>query len=760
MNQTKELYPEPRSIFSPSVTATVVGPNQVNLSTDVGVPCEIEFIEGVGWALEVRYDQLGGERWRQPFTGEQAACERATIALEESAESFLMRAGEQVLSFDRRTGGLSLADGEGVFWQSSRSPFYAHPEGVEILDEIQSIEHPGFEEQTPWRPVPIYLKTTMARFRYPAPNGAILGLPGQTGEFNRKGYRYELFNNDQSAHVPSRPPMYQSWPIVIHRGLEGRGWVGIFHDNPARTFVDLGDFYKDTVLFESIGNNTRVYVVYAETLAGVTARFVRLLGTPVFPPAWAFGYQQCRYSYMSTTEIRRVARRFRETRIPCDALYFDIDHMEGYRVFTHDSTSFGDMRECLDDLHAEGFKAVCIVDPGVKIDRGYPVYERLKAADAFLKDGVGEEFEIVCWPGKAALPDFFSTEAAGLWVELQREWLDRFPFDGIWNDMNEPSNFDGGRHKTTTAVSREGPLTPRYNLYGLKMAEASATGWQAVHPDTRGVVISRSGYPGVQKHAVIWHGDNHAWWEHLRLAVDTAVSYSLCGAFYTGPDVPGFFGNPTDDLAVRFFQLGAFLPLFRGHSYKLSSSKEPYAFAGEAARRIKAAIELRYSLISEWYSNFERCIRLGHPPLEPVFGDDGAPVRDSFLLFDKLLVNAITTRDERMRSIWLPEGVWYRLGDTHTPIEGGRWIQERISLESLPVFVRAGAVLIRNMVGCNVAETAALPERYEIYPDSARGAVGYRYRFDGNLVSPAGSRAFKLVVAPGEQQVHEVEESR
>jgi len=296
------------------------------------------------------------------------------------------------------------------------------------------------------------------------------------------------------------------------------------------------------------------------------------------------------------------------------------------------------------------------------------------ASDALLKDEAGNPFEIVCWPGKAALPDFLAPEATALWVEMQREWLDTYRFDGVWNDMNEPSNFDGGRQKTTTARSRVGPLTPLYNLYGARMAEASAAGFRASRPDTRGVVISRSGYPGVQKHAVIWHGDNHAWWEHLRLAIDTAVSYSLCGAFYTGPDVPGFFGNPSDDLAVRFFQLGAFLPLFRGHSYKLSSSKEPYIYRGEAGRHIRSAIELRYSLMSEWYSNFERCIRLGHPPLQPIFDEVGATVRDSFMLFDKFLVVAVTNRDERKRATWLPAGRWYRLGDPATALEGGRWI--------------------------------------------------------------------------------------
>lgn len=751
------LYPEPQRMLPNRCAAVRVSDSRVTVDTTAGVPLEIEFLDGVGWSFEVRYDLLGGGRIRQPFSGQQEAIGRRALSLEQSGDHAVVEAGNVCVTIDTRSGSFECRVSQQTYFRTEQCPFFSHPEGVEILDEIQSIEHPGFEEETPWRPVPIYLKTTMARFRYPAPHGPILGLPGQTGEFNRKGYRFELFNNDQPAHVPSRPPMYQSWPIIIHRAIDGDGWVGVFHDNPARTFVDLGDFYKESVVFESITNNTRVYLVHATTLAGITEKFVRLLGQPVFPPAWAFGYQQCRYSYMSTEEIRRVARRFREERIPCDAIYFDIDYMEGYRVFTRDPDRFGDLHECLEDLHVDGFKAVCIIDPGVKIDPGYPAYERLKAGDGFLKDREGNDFEIVCWPGKAALPDFLSPESSSLWVEMQREWLAEFRFDGVWNDMNEPSNFDGGRQKTTAAFTASGPMTPLYNLYGARMAEASAAGWRGARPDERGLVISRSGYPGVHRHAVIWHGDNYAWWEHLRLAVDTAVIYSLCGAFYTGPDVPGFFGNPADDLAVRFFQLGAFLPLFRGHGYKLSCSKEPYVYGGEAGRHIRSAIALRYSLMTEWYSNFERCVRMGYPPLEPIFDDTGAPIRDSFLLFDKFLVVAVTNRDERMRAVWLPKGRWYRLGETTTSIEGDRWLAEPITLERIPVFVRAGSIVVRNTIGRNVATTLGAPEKREIYLGEDGSAIGYRFRDDGLSANGRGASRFKLSVREGSQTVFEQE---
>ena len=753
MTTLNHPYPEPECIFSRNTAVRVVGAHTAFLETPLKAPVEIEFIEGVGWSLEVRYDLVKTDVRRQPYSGVQEGLRRAHLSI--ASEADVIKAGEHSLIFERETGSLLCETGGVIYWSSNGCPFSSHEKGVVIQEDIQSREHPSWDEPTPWRLKPEFFETYMARFRYAAPAGAILGLPGQAGEFNKRGYRYHLFNTDQPAHIPSRPEMYQSWPIVFHRDAAHTGWVGVFHDNPARTYVDLGDFYKDTILFESITNNTRVYIVHAETLAGVTAKFVKLLGKPVLPPSWAFGYQQCRYSYMTSDEIRHVGHKLREGDIPCDALYFDIDYMDGYRVFTNNPHTFGDLKECIEDLAKDGFKSVCIIDPGVKIDSGYPIYDTLLKEDATIKNADGEPFEIVCWPGKAVLPDFFNPRVRSVWATMQGAWLKEFKFDGIWNDMNEPSNFDGGREKTATALSSEGPFRDLFNIYGASMAQASAAGWSKAHPDKRGVIITRSGYPGVQRHAVIWHGDNYAWWEHLRLAVDTCISYSLCGAFYTGPDLPGFFGNAPDDMALRAFQIGAFLPLYRGHGYKLNSSKEPFAYGAPASALIKDAIKLRYSLATEWYSHFERCVRSGIPPMQPVFSDENSPVRDTFMLFEKMLVVAITNRDERARAIWLPEGMWYRLGDTTTPLIGGRWISESITIEKIPVFVKGGSIVVRNKPGRNVEETFRNPRYFEIYRDEGGSASGYISLDDGSSTDHTAWKRVQLTVENGETSVRQ-----
>lgn len=752
MAKNLQSYPEPSEILK-DCSLRAESDFKVICTTILGAPLEIEFIDNFGWSLEVRYDQLGQSIKRQPLTGNQSKAKSCNLSLSLSNELATIKAGEHTLLVNTQNGELSCALNGKTYWKSIDCPFSIHKNPVQILEDIQSIEHTTWDEPTPWRMNPTYFETHMARFHYPIPDGAILGLPGQAGEFNRKGQRYDLFNTDQPLHIPSRPQMYQAWPIIIHKDLAKTGWVGIFHDNPSRTFVDLGDFYPDRVLFESLTNNTRVYITYSNNLSGITQNFVRLLGTPVFPPAWAFGYQQCRYSYMTSDEVRSVAKKLRDNNIPCDAMYFDIDYMDGYRVFTKNKKTFGDLSSCIKDLNTEGFKSVCIIDPGVKIDPGYTSYEDLLKNDGVIKDKDGKPFEIICWPGKAVLPDFFSPRIRSVWAEMQDTWLKENKFDGLWNDMNEPSNFDGGREKTATAVSSQGNFRDLFNLYGYSMAQASAEGWALTNPNKRGVIITRSGYPGVQQHGVIWHGDNQAWWEHIRLAIDTSLSYSLCGAFYTGPDVPGFFGNPSEDLAIRFFQAGAFLPLFRGHSYKLNSSKEPYVYSQESARIIKESIRLRYSLLSEWYSNFERCVNSGTPPMQPVFEESGTPVRDEFILFDKFLVAPVTQRDEKAKAIWLPEGNWYRFGEAQNPLRGNQWITEKITLDRIPLFVKEGSIVTLNTPGKNTEETFKNPTRFEIYRDQNGAATGFLFEDDGISSLDAKAKRWSLRISKGESEV-------
>jgi alpha-glucosidase len=340
------------------------------------------------------------------------------------------------------------------------------------------------------------------------------------------------------------------------------------------------------------------------------------------------------------------------------------------------------------------------------------------------------------------------------WAEKIKDWTGEYHFDGIWNDMDEPSDFVHANKLFEDAADSKGRMKNQHNLYGYNMALSSKQGLESVSGN-RALNITRSGYPGVSKYSTIWHGDNHAWWEHLRLALRTAVNYSLCGAFYTGSDIPGFTGNPPDDLALRFFQLGAFLPLFRGHSIYFAKDKEPYAYSGETNKLIRKVILLRYSLLREWYTGFMLSLKSSASPMLPVFDEKGMLVQDQFLLFNKFLVAPVAERDQSKKLIYLPEGNWYKLGDTQNKSDGGQWISIDVNLETLPVFVKEGSVVTLNEPGGNTKATFDNPEKQEIYKDGNGEAQGFWYDDDG-ISEDSSPKEFKLIFKNGELNREEI----
>ncbi len=733
-------------------------------SKKCGTGLSISFFEGIGWSLETHIEQGTDEAKRvQPIselTGAQRNLGKGNLTFKDDGALFELCTEEQTLRIRSDDAALELFSGGGLVFRSGEAPFARWSEPRRVWEGLMSRKVTDLSWRSPLGIVGAQFESPqfdshMVRFSYDRPTGPVLGLAGQSGELNRNGYRFELYNTDEFVHTPARKPLYQSWPIVFHQALDGQQWIAVFFDNPSRMFVDIGDFSPERLSFEAVEGAHRVYICVGSSLSEVSSKISRLLGGHSLPPAWALGYQQSRWSYMSTAEIREVAARLRAEGYPCDAIHFDIDYMEGYRVFTHNQEHFRDLKDCLADLHRTGFKAVCIVDPGVKVEEGSDLssalYRELLADGKVLRSTEGEPLTARVWPGDVVLPDFGDAQTRTLWARAQQQWLNDFPFDGIWNDMNEPSNFNGQNSTTSKAHTARGAFRSESNLYGYYMAQASREGWERAAPGVRPLIISRSGYPGVQQSAVNWQGDNQAWWEHLRLAIDMSIQFSLSGAFYTGADVPGFTGNPPDDLAVRFFQLGAWLPFFRGHSIFFAKDKEPFAFGGAAQEAIRQALLQRYSLAREWYSGFESACRNFSAVTSPVLTEAGSLARDQFLCFDKFLVAPVVDRDPEVRTFFLPEGLWYRLGAPHDdPVRGPRWQTIPVEIGDTPVFVRGGSVVVRNIPGTHMSASLSSPERFEVYRDEKGEAQGYWYDDDLISVDPKQVTRRRLCVEAGD----------
>jgi alpha-glucosidase len=514
-----------------------------------------------------------------------------------------------------------------------------------------------------------------------------------------------MWNTDNTGpHVETADAMYQSIPFLL-TWHEGRA-CGLLFDDPGKTRFDLGNADPGAWRFEADGPGLRLFVIAGPTPADVLRRYAKLTGHMPLPPRWALGLHQSRWSYDSAQEVLEVAAEYRDRAIPADVIHLDIAYMDGYRVFTWDPQAFPDPATLTAKLAARGFRAVTIVDPGVKVDPGYAVYDGCRAAGLNVRMPDGTPFVGEVWPGECVFPDFSRVETRLWWGQHHQALVDA-GVAGVWNDMNEPSVFRGPAvprmDQTMPDEARHGapgadvPHHQAHNLYGFHMSQATREGLLALRPNQRPFVISRAGYAGIQRHAMVWLGDNHSIWTHLETNIAMCLGMGLSGVPFVGPDVGGFMGDTEPELLVRWHQAGALTPFFRNHSALGTRRQEPWTF-GEAVEALcRQAIELRYRLLPYVYTAFWACSVDGLPIMRPlwlVHPDDPATegLHDQYYFGADLLVAPVTRPRATHRMVYFPAGRWicFHTGEV---VEGPAHRVVDAPLDRLPLFGRAGAVL-------------------------------------------------------------------
>ncbi len=547
--------------------------------------------------------------------------------------------------------------------------------------------------------------------------GALFGptlravLPRRTGErFFGCGERtaglektnsHQIFWNydPPEGHTASFNNLYTSIPFVL--GLAGGGARGVFLDNPGWTEIDICKAAPDELVFSTRTGNLVLYVFEAPTPRDVLERYTELTGRIGLPPIWALGNQQSRWSYMSAGELRGIARGFRDRGIPCDVLYLDIDYMDGYRVFTFDAERFPDPAAMLAALAEDGFRVVTIVDPGVKVDAGYPVYVEGHERGYYCRTFRDREYQNVVWPGMCAFPDFTNPAAREWWGSWHAALLE-LGVAGIWCDMNEPGLFVPEQSTMPDDVVHPGGGEPRlhaevHNLYGSGMAQATRDGLARLRPERRPFVISRAGFAGLQRHAMQWTGDNSSWWEHLWMSMPQLQNLGLSGMAFCGVDCGGFFGDCNGELLARWTEAAVFQPFLRNHSVKGSIAQEPWAFGEPWESICRDMLRLRMRLLPYLYGLFEEASRTGAPILRPLlfeYPDDEVTYTadDEFLLGDALLVAPITRPGVEHRHVYLPRGEWVQWW-TGELVAGPAHVLAHAPLGRPAVYARANAAI-------------------------------------------------------------------
>jgi len=592
----------------------------------------------------------------------------------------------------------------------------------------------------------------------------IFGFGDKTGPLDRRGQAFVNWNTDMYGFQESTDPIYKSVPFFIATGGAG-GSYGIFLDNTWRSCFDFGKQDPGTIAFGAVGGPIDYYIIYGPSLKRVVERYTDLTGKPPLAPLWSLGFQQSRFSYMSDTEVRALAARFRREKIPADAIWLDIDYQDHYRPFTTNRQAFPDLAALVTALRHQDFRLVAITDLHIADlpNSGYAPFDTGVAGDHFLKQPDGSLYVGPVWPGPAVFPDFTRAATREWWGGLFAAQVSA-GIAGYWNDMNEPAIFDTPTktmpldtvHRIDEPGFAERTATHAeiHDIYGMENSRATYEGIRRLAPDERAYVMTRASFAGGQRYAVTWTGDNSSTWNHLKLSVSQLLNLGMSGFTYSGADVGGYIGAPSPELLTRWIELGAFMPVFRDHFGKGDVRKEPWVDGPVQTAIRRRFIEARYRLLPYLYALADDNAREGAPLMRPVFYEfpealDAPCGQDTtFMLGEALLIAPPPVLESPANyTICLPAGGWYdywsgadaatlprgagRSGEAGAASDrAGLLLDSTPRLDRLPVFVRAGTILPRQALTQSTAETPHGPLMLDVYPgDDCHGEI---YADDGH----------------------------
>lgn len=588
----------------------------------------------------------------------------------EEDSNFVIIKGTKVLTFvDKNTTEISFKDLDGNIINEDFQPSFKDEEGNVYISKVNDCL-------------------------------AYYGLGEKGGDLNKKGCYTENFNTDDPETDDDSITYYKTIPFYV--ALKEEATYGIFFDNSFRSYFDMGKEMGDRIFFGAIGGQIQYYFISGENIKEVVKNYTALTGRMEMPPLWSLGYQQCRFSYFSQEEVRELVKTFEEKDIPLDVVYLDIDYMDGFRVMTFKTPNFDDAAGLISDLKEKGIRTITIIDPGVKVDEEYDVFKRGKEGNHFTKKLDGEMFIGAVWPGDSAFPDFSNKDCREWWKSELKKFISEHGMDGIWNDMNEPCVFNND-HKTMLETclhnSDNGVIEHKefHNRYGFEMSRCSKEAQEELHPNERGFSMTRATYAGGQRYSSVWTGDNMSLWSQMRMSISMNANLGISGFSFVGNDVSGFGLDSSEELFIRWMEMGPFIPIFRNHSNMYTRRQEPWAFGPRAEKIAKKSIELRYELLPYIYDLYYISHKEGLPIFRPMIMEyekdmNLLNMREQFMLGENMIVAPVLYEGERSKTLYLPKGSWFNYF-TMEKLQGGKWYKLPCELDEILVFVKEGAII-------------------------------------------------------------------
>lgn len=571
---------------------------------------------------------------------------------------------------------------------------------------------------------PLFYADQFLQFSTSLPSQFIYGL----GE-HRSTFLHDVHWNTLTMWARDVPPMeqtnlYGAHPFYLAIEEGGIAYHGFFLLNSNAMDVALQP--APALTWRSIGGILDFYVFLGPDPGSVIGQYMEVIGYPAMPIYWALGYHLCRWGFNSSESTWNIVKSLRKYGIPQDVQWNDIDYMEQFLDFTFDQTNFATLPDLVKDLHAHDQRYVMILDPGISSTQpegSYWPYDEGLRREVFIKDAEGKTLIGKVWPGLTAYPDFSNDETHEWWYENLQKFHEKVPFDGLWIDMNEPSNFlDGSTNGCPSNSLENPPYTPgilggllraktvcasaqqkqstHYNmhsLYGLMEAKASASALKRIVAK-RPFVISRSTFPSQGLYSGHWLGDNRSQWKDLYTSIAGILTFNLLGIPLVGADICGFSEEPQEELCVRWTQVGAFYPFMRNHNAINMNAQDPTAFSPQARLAMKQALLLRYSLFPLLYTLFHHAHVHGHTVARPIMFEFPKDIRTygidkQFLWGKSLLVTPVLDPGVDYVDGYFPAGLWYDYYTGDVLNSKGEETRLVAPLEKINLHLREGSVI-------------------------------------------------------------------
>ena len=514
---------------------------------------------------------------------------------------------------------------------------------------------------------------------------------------------------------------------------------GVFWDNPSVTDVDVGVKGKEgTVGWTSeVGKAVDYYFMYGPTADGVIQDYRELTGEAPLMGKWLWGFWQCKERYQTQAEMANIVAEYRKLGVPLDGIIQDWQYWpkRGWGSHEFDPARYANPAQMLRDLHA--MNAHVMISVWARFDVGARNFDELESAGALYATAL-PGFSWFDSQETNKYYDAFSPGARRIYWRQMNNELFKLGIDGWWLDASEPDltiHWGEFRNYKTAA----GPGAEVFNAYPLEHTSGIYQGQRAQTDAKRVVILTRSAYAGQQRNsAITWSGDIRGNWGVFAKQIPAGLNFSISGIPYWNTDIGGFFGGkPTDkkyqELFTRWFQFGAFNPMFRVHG--TGAGKELWRWDEPTQKILEEYIRLRYRLLPYIYSVSWQVTSDGGTMMRPLMMDfandpNALDVGNQFLFGPSMMVSPVTQEGATNRSVYLPgQGAWYDFW-TGKQETGGQRIDAAAPIETMPLFLRAGAVLPMGPVVQYASEKPAAPLEIRVY----RGADGAftLYEDEGN----------------------------